>query len=364
MIEAKILEDSIKQKQQISREEARIARIVRRDQSKFATLLDRGHEALSEHDVNVARIDARKAEALHKIMARLTRGHPSASSEREMRRQDRQLDGLAYSILKDTTGTAAGLKPHHYWSRRGTGDRARGRAEEGRERSMGEEQAPSKQESKEIKSLKETVKSLAQEVRAMRARRQEEHLVAQGLGAGRNAGGSGGMGRDVADLKRQLAKLAGKVAAIEGSPANLRSHAAALAKDGSYGSLGYQVRLFLISFFLSILSCYIRQPRAPHYRFATHAIYYHSAAYFSLPPPLPLAHPALPGQERAFAKALAQGEEAAARGDGKAALLALRRSLTALLPSTLHPTPCTRSPKTYTLHPSCTPRPTPQHPTP
>jgi len=63
MIEAKILEDSIKQKQQIRKEEARIVRIVRRDQGKFSTLLDRGHEALSEHDVNVARIDARKAEA-------------------------------------------------------------------------------------------------------------------------------------------------------------------------------------------------------------------------------------------------------------------------------------------------------------
>ena len=44
MIEAKILEDSIKQKQQIRQEEARISKIVRRDQGKFSALLDRGHE--------------------------------------------------------------------------------------------------------------------------------------------------------------------------------------------------------------------------------------------------------------------------------------------------------------------------------
>jgi hypothetical protein len=44
MIEAKILEDSIKQKQEIRQEEARIARIVRRDDGKFSTLVDRGHE--------------------------------------------------------------------------------------------------------------------------------------------------------------------------------------------------------------------------------------------------------------------------------------------------------------------------------
>jgi hypothetical protein len=68
MIEAKILEDSIKQKQaqilrstcymanavehllfeiawqEIRQEEARISRIVRRDQAKFSNLIDRGHE--------------------------------------------------------------------------------------------------------------------------------------------------------------------------------------------------------------------------------------------------------------------------------------------------------------------------------
>lgn len=72
-------------------------------------------QALAEHDVNVARTDVRKAEALHKIMHRLTQAHPTPTWQRQLQRQDRQLDGLAYSILKDTSGVAAGLGPDR-WS--------------------------------------------------------------------------------------------------------------------------------------------------------------------------------------------------------------------------------------------------------
>ena len=37
--------------------------------------------------MDVARSDVRKAEALHKIMSRLTRAHPTASWQRELQRQ-------------------------------------------------------------------------------------------------------------------------------------------------------------------------------------------------------------------------------------------------------------------------------------
>ena len=54
--------------------------------------------------------------------------------------------------------------------------------------------------------------------------------------------GNAQIGSDFVALKRQLTKLAGKVDALVGSPATLRSHDASLAKDASYGSLGYQVK--------------------------------------------------------------------------------------------------------------------------
>ena len=234
-------------------------------------------------------------------MHRLTRAHPSPTWQRELHRQDRQLDGLAYSILKDTSGAAAGLSEFggrdqggggrdggsgpDRWSKdayqRGAGGHSggegegragfaggeAGREERGRRgRRIGGEGAGvvgggiGGETRKQLRTLAATVQSLAKEVKEMRQRRQEESMVAQGLGS---------PAEGIRALVKQVSILAGKVSTIERSPANLRSRDSKEVEAGTYGSLGYQ--------------------------------------------------------ESSFAKALEQGEEALARGDYKGAKMGLRR---------------------------------------
>ena len=245
MVESKMLEDSVKQREEIHREEQRVQRILHNDEGKFAGLIDRGHEALSRHDSAFARADVRKAEALHKIMQRLvaTATRPGAApgiarhdvskQHLMLKRQSRQLDGLAYSILKESRGREPERHSHDedpehgLWyhilqkgSRQGRREMygkshrmQRGRGERGeRGRVVGEEGS--------VRRLRSRVRALTREVASMRRRRREQDELS--VGFGRQSSGSV-ITDSIRSLVKVVGNLAGKVSSL-GKQAGWHGH--------------------------------------------------------------------------------------------------------------------------------------------